>query len=80
IEAAAGGPTPATDLAARIAELESDLADLRAAARRHAEEKRLLASENLTLLHRARTAEDRLAGSLRRMPDAPAAIPITPQR
>lgn len=80
IEAATGSPTPARDLATRIAELESKLEDLRAAARRHAEEKRLLASENLTLLHRARTAEDRLAASLRRMPEAPAAVPVTPRR
>jgi len=61
IEAAAAGPGPAKDLAARVAELEAELARLRADARRHAEEKRMLASENLTLLHRARTAEDRLA-------------------
>lgn len=80
IEAAVGGSMPARDLATRIAELEAGLADLRAAARRHAEEKRLLASENLTLLHRARTAEDRLATSLRRMPDTPAAMPVIPRR
>ena len=80
IEVATGSPMPAGDLAARIAELETELADLRAAARRHAEEKRLLASENLTLLHRARIAEDRLAASLRRMPDTPAAVPVTPRR
>lgn len=80
IEAAVGGSMPARDLATRIAELEAGLADLRAAARRHAEEKRLLASENLTLLHRARTAEDRLATSLRRMPDTPAAMPVMPRR
>jgi hypothetical protein len=61
IAAAAAGPGPAKDLAARVAELEAELAGLRANARRHAEEKRMLASENLTLLHRARIAEDRLA-------------------
>jgi len=61
IAAAAAGPGPAKDLAARVAELEAELAGLRAIARRHAEEKRMLASENLTLLHRARIAEDRLA-------------------
>jgi hypothetical protein len=44
-----------------VTELEAELARLRADARRHAEEKRMLASENLTLLHRARIAEDRLA-------------------
>lgn len=61
IEAAAAGPGPAKDLATRVAELEAELAELRAAARRHAEEKRMLASENLALLHRARMAEDRVA-------------------
>jgi hypothetical protein len=61
IAAAAAGPGPAKDLAARVTELEAELARLRADARRHAEEKRMLASENLTLLHRARSAEDRLA-------------------
>lgn len=60
IAAAAAGPGPAKDLAARVADLEAELAGLRANARRHAEEKRMLASENLTLLHRARIAEDRL--------------------
>lgn len=61
IAAAAAGPGPAKDLAARVKELEAELARLRADARRHAEEKRMLASENLPLLHRARIAEDRLA-------------------
>jgi len=54
-------PGSAQDLAARVAELEAELARLRADARRHAEEKRMLASETLPLVHRARTAEDRLA-------------------
>ncbi|MFX7934374.1 hypothetical protein ABTK33_20020, partial [Acinetobacter baumannii] len=49
IEAAAGPGTPARDLAARIATLETELTHLRADARRHAEERRELASENLTL-------------------------------
>lgn len=49
------------DTAARVAELEAIIVELRADARRHAEEKRALASENLNLLHRARAAEDRLA-------------------
>lgn len=69
IEAAAGADTPARDLAARIAQLETELARLRAEARRHAEERRELASENLTLLHRARTAEERLAAQLQRVPN-----------
>ena len=73
IEAAAGPGTPARDLAARIATLETELTHLRADARRHAEERRELASENLTLLHRARSAEDRLTALLRRMPEAPTA-------
>jgi hypothetical protein len=79
IEAAAGGPTPAHDLATRIVELEAELVRMRAAARHHIEEKRLLASENLSLLHRARTAEDRLAAVLRRMPEAPAAVAVIPR-
>lgn len=43
-----------------MTELEAELAPLRADARRHAEEKRMLASENLTLLHCARIGEDHL--------------------
>ena len=80
IEAAAGPGTPARDLAARIATLETELTHLRADARRHAEERRELASENLTLLHRARSAEDRLTAILRRMPEAPATGAITRPR
>lgn len=64
IEVATGGPTPMRGFAARIAELEVELARLRADARRHGEERRELASENLTLLHRARSAEARLAALL----------------
>jgi hypothetical protein len=79
IEAAASGATPARDLAARIVELEAELARMRVAARHHTEEKRLLASENLLLLHRARTAEDRLAAALRRAPEPPAAVAVIPQ-
>jgi hypothetical protein len=70
IEAAAGAETPARDLAARVNELEAELTRLRAEARRHAEEQRELASENLTLLHRARTAEARLAALLEQRLDA----------
>lgn len=80
IEAAAGQGTPARDLAARIATLETELTHLRADARRHAEERRELASENLTLLHRARSAEDRLTALLRRMPEAPTAGAIMQPR
>jgi len=43
-----------------VTELEAELARLRADARRHAEEKRMLASENLTLPHCARIGEDHL--------------------
>jgi hypothetical protein len=68
INAAAAAPGAGKDLVARVAELEAIIAELRADARRHAEEKRALASENLNLLHRARTAEDRLAA--RQMADA----------
>ena len=80
IEAAAGPGTPARDLAARIATLETELTHLRADARRHAEERRELASENLTLLHRARSAEDRLTALLRRMPEASTAGAIMQPR
>jgi hypothetical protein len=61
IEVATKGPTPAADLAATIARLEAEIAELRAAARQHAQEKRALATENLALLHRARAAEERVA-------------------
>ena len=80
IEAAAGPGTPARDLAARIATLETELTHLRADARRHAEERRELASENLTLLHRARSAEDRLTALLLRMPEASTAGAIMQPR
>jgi len=60
IAVAAGSPSPAVDLAATVARLRAENAELRAAARRHAEEKRQLASENLLLLHRAQSAEERL--------------------
>src|SRR5208282_6088326 len=61
IEAAAAAPGPGKDLTGRVAELEAIIVELREGARRHAEEKRALASENLNLLHRVRAAEDRLA-------------------
>lgn len=80
IEAATGSCAPARDLVTRIATLKTELTYLRVEARRHAEERRELASENLTLLHRARSAEDRLAAVLRRMPEAPTAGAIMPQR
>jgi hypothetical protein len=60
IAVAADRPSAVADLADAVAQLKAELAELRAAARRHAEEKRLLASENLLLLHRARVAEERL--------------------
>ncbi len=60
ITVAAGSPSPAADLAATVARLRAENAELRTAARQHAEEKRQLASENLLLLHRARVAEERL--------------------
>ena len=76
IEAAAVAPGPANDLATRVAELEAELKALRVNARRHAEEKRTLASENLMLLHRAQTAEERLAARLA----AAAPAPLRPRR
>jgi len=60
IVVAAGQPCAAADLAATVARLRAENAELRTAARRHAEEKRQLASENLLLLHRVRTAEEKL--------------------
>ena len=60
-------PTPATDLSAVIAELKTTIAELRARARLHAQEKRALATEHLMLLHRARAAEDALASRDRAM-------------
>ena len=59
IAAAAGAPSLGADLAATVARLRAENAELRAAARRHAEEKRQLASENLLLLHRAQAAEEK---------------------
>jgi hypothetical protein len=58
---AAGGPTIATDLADTITRLESEMSLLRAANRLLEREKRMLATENLALLHRARLAEERIA-------------------
>ena len=73
IEVAANAPGPAKDLAARVSELEVEIAMLRTEARRHAEEKRMLATENLALLYRARVAEDQLAFCRRRSTATPAA-------
>jgi len=60
IVVAVGQPCAAADLAATVARLRAENAELRAAARRHAEEKRQIASENLLLLQRARAAEEKL--------------------
>jgi len=60
ITIAAGEPNHGADLAATVARLKAENAELRAAARRHTEEKRQLASESLLLLHRARVAEEKL--------------------
>jgi hypothetical protein len=80
IGAAANAPGPGKDLAARLAELEAELAVLRTEARRHAEEKRMLATENLALLHRARLAEEQLASSQRRASARATGATITQQR
>ena len=61
IAAAAHGPTIATDLGETVAQLEAEIAALRATVRRYESEKRMLATENLALLHRARTAEEKVA-------------------
>ena len=60
IAVAAGQPSLGADLAAAVAQLKGENAELRTAVRRHVEEKRLLASENLLLLHRVLTAEEKL--------------------
>lgn len=65
IVVAAGQPCAAADLAATVARLRAENAELRAVARRHAEEKRRLASENLLLFHRARVAEEKLQTATR---------------
>ncbi len=56
----AEGSSAGANLADTVARLKAEMGELRAAARRHAEEKRRLASENLLLLHRAQVAEERL--------------------
>jgi hypothetical protein len=60
IAAAASGPTPASDLAATVARLEASNAELRQVIHQLKIDKRNLATENLSLLHRARIAEDRV--------------------
>ena len=60
IEAAASGPTPAADLVATVATLEGSNRQLRRLIHQLKIDKRNLATENLSLLHRARLAEDRL--------------------
>ncbi len=61
IAAAAHGPTIATDLGETVAQLEAEIDALRATVRRYESEKRMLATENLALLHRVRTAEEKVA-------------------
>src|SRR5712692_4426496 len=61
IETAASHPTPTADLAATVARLEASNAELRTIIRQLQIDKRNFATENLSLLHRARLAEDRLA-------------------
>lgn len=58
IEIAAAAPAPAKDLASALERQSEELRALRAAVRKHEDEKRALATENLSLLHRARVAED----------------------
>ena len=68
IAVAAGQPSTGADLAATVARVKVENTELRTAVRRHAEEKRLLASENLLLLHRARTAEEKLQSTFHAAP------------
>jgi hypothetical protein len=60
IAAAATRPTPAADLAATVARLKTSNVELRCTLRQLQIDKRNLATENLSLLHRAQLAEDRL--------------------
>src|SRR5260370_14216670 len=60
IEAVGSGPMPAADLAATVARLEANNSELKNIIRQLQIDKRNLATENLSLLHRARLAEDRL--------------------
>ena len=56
----ASGPTPAADLGETVARLQASNTELRAVVRQLQLDKRNLATENLSLLHRTRLAEDRL--------------------
>ena len=69
IEAATQRSTPAADLGATVAGLEARIVELHSDVRRLGTEKRLLATENLGLLHRARQAEDRLVSRDREAAD-----------
>lgn len=60
IEAAVSRPTPPADLAATLARLEASNAELRSVIRQLEIDKRNLATDNLSLLYRARLAEGRL--------------------
>jgi hypothetical protein len=60
IAAAASGPTSAADLAATVAALEASNRELRRVIHQLKIAKRNLATENVSLLHRARIAEDRV--------------------
>jgi hypothetical protein len=58
--AAASRPTPSSDLAATVARVEANNVELRRTIRQLQIDKRNLATENLSMFHRARLAEDRL--------------------
>ena len=60
IAVAADRASTGAELADAVSRLKLEIAELRAAARQHSEEKHHLASQNLLLLHRARMAEERL--------------------
>jgi len=60
IESAGSRPTPAANLAATVTRLEANCAELQRIIRQLQIDKRNLATENLSLLHRTRLAEDRL--------------------
>jgi hypothetical protein len=68
IEAAANRPTPMNDLAATVARLGASNAELRRVVQQLRMDKRNLATENLSLLHRARLAEERLRARGREQP------------
>lgn len=72
IQAALQTPSPSKDLAAKIEKMTVEIAQLRSQARQNTADKQKLATENLTLFLRAKTAEDKLLALKRQLKIAPA--------